>query len=208
MANLEAPPLTIPVDGDVLIHDLVERVRAGEIDAFEEILRLYERRVLGLAIQMGIRPADAQDVCQEVFLRVFRYLATYRSAQRFESWLWRISVNVVYDALRKNRNRGEVPWETTAEGRQSGTFRVGGLELSVENADLCAKLLARMVVLTPQERMAFVLRDLQDLETEEVGRAMGISTVTVRRHAAAARQKLRLTLIELAAPTSKDSSER
>ena len=175
-------------------RDLVERVRSGDQEAFEGIIRLHERRILGMAIQMGLSPADAQDACQEVFLRVFRYLGGFRAGERFEAWIWRIGVNVVYDLLRQRRDRVEVSWEGVFEGGEGAISRSGGLQISVENADLCAKLLSRMEVLTPQERMVFVLKDLQDLDTSEVARAMRISSITVRRHSASARQKLREVL--------------
>lgn len=182
------------------IQELVDRVRSGDLSAFEEILRLHERRILGMAVQMGLSPADAQDACQEVFLRVFRYLGGFQAGKNFEVWLWRIGVNVVYDALRRRRDRSEVPWDGLLEGAGPTPFRQGGLQIQVENADLCAKLLARMEILTPQERMVFVLRDLQELETAEVARAMRISTITVRRHGATARTKLRGVLEGLEQP--------
>jgi RNA polymerase sigma-70 factor, ECF subfamily len=178
-------------------RELVERVRAGDLDAFEGIIRLHERRILGMSIQMGLSPADAQDACQEVFLRVFKYLRGFRAGRSFESWLWRIGVNVVYDMLRSRRDRGEVSWEGVLQEAEGQTVRSGGLHLTVENADLCAKLLLRMEILTRQERMVFVLRELQDLDTAEVARAMGISSITVRRHGASARLKLREALEQL-----------
>ena len=178
--------------------ELVERIRSGDLDAFEGIIRLHERRILGMAVQMGLSPADAQDVCQEVFLRVFRYLSGFRAGRRFESWLWRIAVNVVYDTLRQRRDRDEVSWEGVFEAGEGAVSRAGGLQITVENADLCAKLLSRMEALTPQERMVFVLKQLQDMDTADVARAMRISSITVRRHSASARQKLREILRDLA----------
>ena len=176
-------------------RELVERIRSGDLEAFEGILRLHERRVLGMAVQMGLSPADAQDACQEVFLRVFRYLGGFRAGERFESWLWRIAVNVVYDILRTRRDREEVSWEGVFRGGEGAMpTRVEGLQIALENADLCAKVLTRMEVLTPQERMVFVLKELQDLDTAEVARAMRISSITVRRHSASGRRKLREVL--------------
>jgi len=175
-------------------RELVERIRSGDLEAFEEIIRLHERRILGMSVQMGLSPSDAQDVCQEAFLRVFRYLGSFRTGQSFEAWLWRIAVNVVYDALRARRDRVEVSWDGVFRGGEGVMSRSAGLQVTVENADLCAKLLSRMEVLTPRERMVFVLKDLQDLDTVEVARAMRISSITVRRHLASGRRKLREVL--------------
>lgn len=178
-------------------RELVARIRSGDLEAFEGIIRLHERRILGMAVQMGLSPADAQDACQEVFLRVFRYLGGFRAGERFESWLWRIAVNVVYDTLRTRRDREEVSWEGVFQGGEGVMSRSESLQISVENADLCAKILTRMEVLTPQERMVFVLKELQDLDTAEVARAMRISSITVRRHSTSGRRKLREVLRSL-----------
>jgi RNA polymerase sigma-70 factor (ECF subfamily) len=171
--------------------ELIERIRAGDLDAFEEIIRRHERRILGMAVQMGLAPEDAQDAAQEVFLRVFRYLSGFQPGRNFEVWVWRIAVNVVYDALRRRRDRGEVSWETLLETGSSEPSSPSKVHFQLENADLCARLLRHMDKLSRQERMVFTLRELQELETSEVARAMGISTITVRRHSASARQKLR-----------------
>src|SRR2546425_4776644 len=105
----DAPPLEISLARRM--EGLVERIRTGDTNALEEIIRVHERRILGMSVQMGLSPADAQDACQEVFLRVFRYLSGFQPGKVFEAWLWRIAVNVIYDSLRKRRDRGEVAWE-------------------------------------------------------------------------------------------------
>lgn len=200
----EAPVMPAAEERNRAVEDLIERVRAGDPTAFEEIIRLHERRLLGMAVQMGLSPQDAQDAAQEVFLRVFRYLPGFQAGRSFDVWIWKIAVNVVYDTLRRRRDRGEISWEALIEHRGETAVRAGGLQISLENADLCRKLLERMDVLSKQERMVFVLRELQELETAEVARAMGISTITVRRHDASARHKLRKVLESiLSTPDSK-----
>ena len=206
MSVSDAPPLEVMSHRGV--QDLVERIRSGDSHAFEEIIRLHERRVLAMAIQMGLSPQDAQDVCQEVFLRVFRYLSGFRAGLVFEAWLCRIAVHVIYDALRKRRDRGEISWEGAFGPQGETSAQTAGLHLGVENADLCGKLLDRMQVLTPQERMVFVLRDLQDLDTLEVARALRVSPITVRRHSATARQKLKEVLRALIGRDEEDSHQK
>jgi len=190
----EAPSLDSAEQRARELGDLVERARAGDAAAFEEIIRRHERRVLSMAVQMGLGREDAQDAGQEIFLRVFRYLAGFQAGKNFEVWLWKIAVNVVYDFLRRRRDRGEISWETLQEGTVETLSAESTIHLQVENADLCARLLRQMGSLSKQERMVFVLREMQDLDTGQVARAMGISTITVRRHAASARQKLRRLL--------------
>jgi RNA polymerase sigma-70 factor (ECF subfamily) len=190
----EAPALETAESRNERALALVERIRSGDLSAFEEIIHRHERRILGMAVQMGLAPEDAQDACQEVFLRVFRYLAGFQSGKNFEVWIWKIGVNVVYDLLRKRRDRSEISWETLlAQGGVEPSLP-SGIHFHLENTDLCARLLRHMGKLSPQERMAFVLKELQDLDTVDVARAMGISSITVRRHHSSARQKLRKEL--------------
>ncbi len=176
------------------VEELIERIRAGELDAFEEIIRLYERRVLSMAIHMGLTPQDSQDAAQEVFLRVFRYLAKFDPGRSFEAWIWKICVHVVFNSLRRRRNRGEVSWEALLGEGGEEPAQSDGLQVQIENSQLCSRLLSHLGVLSRQERMVFVLRELQELDTAEVARAMGISAITVRRHGATARSKLRRTM--------------
>jgi len=200
-----SPPVELAQPREPATRSLVERVRTGDLEAFEQIVRLHERRILAMAVQMGLSPVDAQDVCQEVFLRVYRSLSSFRADRNFEVWLWRIGVNVIYDALRKRRDRGEISWDWMYSEEGAFPTRRGGVQLALENADLCAKALTLLELLTPQERMVFVLRDLQDLDTGEVAKALGISAITVRRHGASARRKLRGALQELSGAPGRES---
>jgi RNA polymerase sigma-70 factor, ECF subfamily len=194
LAITEAPALETAESRNQEALVLIERIRSGDVGAFEEIIQRHERRIIGMAIQMGLAPEDAQDASQEVFLRVFRYLAGFHSDKNFEVWIWRIGVNVVYDLLRKRRDRSEISWETLLDQGGAEPSLPSGIHLHLENTDLCARLLKHMGKLSPQERMVFVLKELQDLDTADVARAMGISSITVRRHHSSARRKLRKAL--------------
>lgn len=198
----DAPALEAAPSKAREVEELIERIRAGDLDAFEEIIRLYERRVLSMGIQMGLTPQDSQDAAQEVFLRVFRYLSRFQPGRSFDAWIWKIGVNVVFSSLRRRRDRGEVSWEVVVGEGEREPAQANGLQLQLENSQLCSRLLSHMGALSRQERMVFVLRELQELETAEVARAMGISTITVRRHGASARTKLR-TAMESAGIRSK-----
>jgi RNA polymerase sigma-70 factor, ECF subfamily len=198
LATTHAPALETAESRNREVLELIERIRSGDLSAFEEIIRRHERRILGMAVQMGLAPEDAKDASQEVFLRVFRYLAGFQAGKNFEVWIWKIAVNVVYDLLRSRRDRAEISWETHLEHGGEEPAGQSGIHFHVENADLCSRLLKQLGRLSRHERMVFVLRDLQDLDTVEVARAMGISAITVRRHGSAARQKLRKAMEGLA----------
>ena len=174
------------------ISALVERAKMGEADAFDDLMRLYERRVISVGIQMGL-PADAAlDACQDTFVKVFRYIRRFRSGESFYRWLYRITVNTVYDHLRQRNPKWTVSMEDAGRERTEGVREPGvPMEQRVQSADLLRKALSALDRLSRQERIVFVLRDLQQVPTEEVGRILGLSRITVRRHCMLARRKLR-----------------
>ena len=88
-------------------HDLIERARDGDAPAFNEIVRAYRRRILGTITRLIGRPEDVEDVGQEVFLRLYDSLDQLRTAEMFEPWLYRLTVNACYDYLRRQKRRKE-----------------------------------------------------------------------------------------------------
>ena len=174
------------------VTGLVVRAQAGDTAAFDDLMVLYERRVISLGMQMGLSNADAQDACQDAFIKVFRYIRCFRSGGSFFKWLYRIAIHAIYDHLRRNRTCGTISIEDLSPS-QIGRIRETGPSLAgrVEAAELASKLLAGLDRLSRRERVVFVLRDLQGIGTGEIGSILCLSQVTVRRHCMTARQKLR-----------------
>lgn len=171
---------------------LVEKAKAGSADAFDALMRLYERRIISIGVQMGLSRDDALDACQDAFVKVFRYIGKFRSGESFFRWLYRIAVHAIYDQKRRARPAGvisieEVPGAEAAELRD----RTTQVDAALESADLAHKLMRGLDTLSRQERIVFVLRDLQEIDTAEIGRILRLSQVTVRRHCMSARSKLR-----------------
>lgn len=176
-------------------EDLVLAARRGEVRALERLLDRHQGRVIRTLRLLGIPPDDREDVAQEVMIRVFRHLDGYRPGNPFTGWLYRVTVNSAHDYRRRRgrRGRAEAPWnealETTAD---SGP---GPSETVTAREDLRRTLEAALTVLSDRERAVFVLREMEDLDTGEVARALGISTITVRRHLGLARKHLRKALL-------------
>ena len=171
---------------------LVERAKTGDPQAFDDLMRSYERRIIAIGIHMGLSRDDAMDACQDSFVKVFRYIGCFRSGESFFRWLYRIAVNVIYDHLGRNRGRAMVSAEEIGSTRWASLRDdATPADRLLESADLVRKLLAGMDHLTRQERIVFVLRDLQEVSTGEIGKILRVSQVTVRRHCMSARQKLR-----------------
>lgn len=201
----EVRPAAPAAAESIEITALVDRAKAGDALAFEGLMRLYERRVILLAMQMGLSREDALDTCQETFVKVFRYIGRFRSGESFFKWLYRIAIHAIYDQLRKSRAMGMVSIEEMAPEEEAGLAGPApSLARTVEAADLAAKILAGMSGLTRRERVVFVLRDLHEMSTQEIGGILRLSQITVRRHCASARQKLRERLFPSNSERSRD----
>ena len=196
----QAPPVTAESRE---VTALVERAKLGDAAGFEGLMRLYERRVILLGMQMGLRREDAHDACQETFIKVFRYIGRFRTGESFFKWLYRIAIHAIYDQLKKNRAVGMVSIEELGPDEAAGLGAASpSLDRQVEAADLASKILAGMASLSRRERVVFALRDLHEMSTQEIGSILRLSQITVRRHCCTARQKLRERLFPLGSERS------
>ena len=185
---------TIPAarEESAAVTELIERAKRGEEAAFGDLMRLYERRIIAIGMQMGLSHDDALDACQDTFVKVFHYISSFRSGEIFYRWLYRIAMNAICDHLRWSRPSGVVSIETIGPAETAG-MQTGAtpVDVEVERADLARKVLKGLGILSERERMVFVLRDLQEMKSEEIGRILGLSQITIRRHCMSARRKLR-----------------
>lgn len=171
---------------------LAERVRDGDLDAFDDLMRLTQGRVAGVAARLLGRTDEVRDACQEVYLRLFRYRSRFRSGHDVRAWLYRITVNVCRDAARRGRSR---PTQTLTEGADDPAFEPEAPH-DVEGDALLSErrraLLRAVEELPERERAALVLRDLEGLDATEVAAILGSRPGTVRAQVASARTKLRV----------------
>ncbi|HWC77884.1 MAG TPA: RNA polymerase sigma factor [Blastocatellia bacterium] len=172
---------------------IVERAKEGDSDAFEHILTCHQHKVVAIAWRILGNREDARDAAQEVFLRVYRHLKKFRAGEDFAGWLYRITINVCRDV---HRRRGPSHrFESFDSNRNS---RIAEIQDSsdVEAATIVLQeqaIVARaLATLSPKEREAIVLRDLEGLPTEEVARILGSSATTVRSQISSARTKIKL----------------
>jgi len=178
---------------DLSLAPVIERAKAGDMAAFEQIITCHQHRVLSIAWRMLGNREDARDAAQEVFLRVYKYLRGYKAEQRFTGWLYRIAVNVCNDLARK-RNRADL-FSSIEDELEAGRLDALASEDDVERAAIKsqqqAMIAQALATLSKKERTAIVLRDLEGLETEEVARILGSSQTTVRSQISAARAKIK-----------------
>jgi len=183
-----------PTDLEPSDDALVAEARDGKVRAFEALLDRHEARVLRILRLLGIVSQDLEDVAQDVFSRVFRHLSAYRPGRSFEAWLYRVTTNAAHDHRSRlgRRNQREVPWAEGLDPAESGQ----DAGEAVEGQEIRQALERALAMLSDRERAVFVLRELEEMETAEVARVLGISAITVRRHLSLARRRLRTILIE------------
>ena len=176
------------------LASLIERAKAGDTAAFEQLVVSCQRKVISTAWRMLGNEEDAQDAAQEVFLRAYKYLDSFKLDQDFAGWLYRIAINVCRDHMRKRsryhhldsfeaeRDRGSLDSMASSENVEAAAIKSQERALVMEALNTLSK----------KERAALVLRDLEGLTTEEVARVLGSSPVTVRSQVASARAKIKL----------------
>lgn len=183
---------------------------AGDTGAFEVLVSRHQARVYRLACRLTRSETDAQDVLQETFLAVYRSLPSFRGASRFSTWLYRIATNAALMHQRRlGRQRTEPLDAYLPRFDENGQHRAPPEDLQVASrADeiLDRKLLAEraregLERLPDIYRDAFVLRDLEELSTDEVADLLGIDGAAVRQRVHRARLMLRGYLSHLVGVT-------
>jgi RNA polymerase sigma-70 factor (ECF subfamily) len=165
--------------GDV---QLVERCLAGDGTAWEDLVRVHTRRVYAICYRFTGSSADAQDLTQDVFLRVFKSLASFRSGTgSFTVWLTRLTRNLLIDHYRRtkaDRLTGSVEDHLPVlEERSAASGRTEGMLAGREASELIQHALQR---LSPELRETVILRDLEEMEYREIAEALEIPEGTVK----------------------------
>jgi RNA polymerase sigma-70 factor, ECF subfamily len=180
-----------PADPETTFAQLAARARAGDAEAFDRLMILTQRKVVATAWRMLGNREDARDAAQETFLRAFKYLDRYDQRQDFQGWLHQITVNVCRDAVRK-RGGSMAPHDAERELEALESVAAGDdTEAAVLRAQERAIVARALASLPEKERAALVLRDLENLSTEEVARRLGSRPVTIRSQICSARMKVR-----------------
>ena len=188
-------PVNALTQNQTSLTRLIERAASGDTAAFEQIMIHSQQRVMAMTWRMLGNEADARDASQEVFLRVYKYLARFKQDQDFFAWLYQITVNVCRDNAKKRQHHSDRFDSLEARGAEAA-FAVVAEQEDAEEAltrtqqrELIAKAMA---TLPDKERASIVLRDLEGLTTDEVARILKSSSTTVRSQISSARKKIKV----------------
>jgi RNA polymerase sigma-70 factor (ECF subfamily) len=188
-----------PIDPDSL---LVDRVKRGDMHAFEMLVVKYQRRVQRLVARMVRDPEQVEDIAQETFIRAYRALPQFRGESAFYTWLYRIAVNTAKKTL-MDMKRDPVVTESALASRGESN-ETSSLENELSTAEtpeavLASREIARTVnaaieALPDDLRQAIVLREIEGLAYEEIASAMNCPIGTVRSRIFRAREAIALRL--------------
>src|SRR5579863_8567930 len=175
---------------------LVARAREGDLAAFNELVNSYSRKIFRLAKHITQNDEDAEDVLQETFLKAFEHLGDFQGQSKFYTWIVRIAVNEALMRLRKRKTDRSVPLDEPVElGEETVQREIAVWEDNPEqqySQEEWRRILDEAVEsLKPDFRTVFVLRDIEELSTEETAETLGISVPAVKSRLLRARLALR-----------------
>lgn len=162
--------------------DLVTRCLRGENQAWEELLRAHSRKVYNLCYRFSGRAVEAEDLTQEIFIKIFQTLRTYDAGQgTFSTWLNRVARNHLVDHYRRTRkDRLTSSLEEDLGSLEEGPGAVVGPMVQLEARERKELLQAALARLSPDMREAVILRDFQDLDYQEIAQILNVPEGTVK----------------------------
>lgn len=189
--------------------EAIRQACKGDADGFEVLYELHGRRVYGLCLRMTRNPAEAEELTQECFMRLFRKLPTYRGESSFATWLHRLAVNTVLMELRKNR-LSEVSLDATAEPgeEEAAPFpEHGGPDLRLSGVVDRVNLGRAIGRLPAGKKEIFILHDVEGYEHHEIAQMLGCSVGNCKSQLFKARLELRSLLRETLRSRAREKRE-
>ncbi len=180
-------------------HELVAAVRKGDTASFEVLLRKYQHRVFATARRYARREEEIEDIVQEVFIKAFQKLDTFRGEAPFEHWLMRLAVRTCYDFLRSHRRNREQRFADLSDPEQDWLERfVAEPEHAPEDAEAARTLVKRLMeMLSPKARLIITLLEIEERSVKEIAELTGWSVPLVKVRAFRARAEMRKCLQRL-----------
>ena len=177
--------------------ELISRVREGDVQAFYDLVRPYERAIFLAALSLVRNEADAEDVAQEAALKAFKNLSRFRQEAKFSTWVIQITLNEAKMKLRKDRRH---LYESLDEGKQNDEGDYVPKDFAdwreipseaLEQSELRQALAKAMDSLPEKYRTVLIFRDVQQLSINETADALGLSEANVKTRLCRARLQMR-----------------
>jgi RNA polymerase sigma-70 factor, ECF subfamily len=191
--RVTTPAVQVPaveLDAD---EEIVARCCSGDREAFAKLVLKYQSRVLTLATRILDNRSEAEDIAQDIFVKVFQSLHDFRGASRFSTWLYRITVNHCLNHLRRRARQQQTlvvtePEEWMQESSASNPHK------RLEQKERWALVQAKLQLLSPEHRTIILLRDFEGLSYDEIAEVLQLESGTVKSRLHRARMELKALL--------------
>ncbi len=181
---------------------LILQCRAGDQAAFRELVKRYQQKAYGIAFSMLRDSDDAMDVTQEAFIKVHRYLDNFKGSSSFYTWLYRITVNLCIDHIRKNKKAQTVDYDDAMDHdeAQGGELLPSTLEMdparNLDRRELREMIDRALETLSPTHRAVILMREVEGLSYREMSEVMEVSMGTIMSRLFHARRRMQAALLE------------
>ena len=198
---------------DIQEQNWIAAAQTGDQSAFEQLVRLYEKRVYALTSRMGRNPADAEEAAQEAFLAAWQGLAFFRGESSFSTWLYRLASNACVDLLRREgRHRSAAgPSLNDEEAAMDVADDAPSPHALAERAELRQQIEAGLSALPEEYRQVLILREMHQQTYDEIAEILSLDLGTVKSRINRGRKRLRKILLDSgnfsASPASKEAEK-
>ena len=186
-----------PADDGSEDFDLMKRIARGDESAFRELLIRHQDAVLGTVAKMLGNPSDAEDIAQQVFLRIWQHAKSYRPDAKFTTYLFTITRNLVFNETRRRSRKKEISLDTadtSGSHHEPGDAPHRQPDASLLEAELRIAVDRAIASLPETQRLAVILRRYEDLSYEEIAEVLELSVSAVKSQLFRARNSLREAL--------------
>src|ERR1700754_2075144 len=173
--------------------ELIERARSGDDGAFNQVVQVYRKRILGTIARLIGRPEDVEDVGQEVFLRLYYSLEQLRTPEVFEPWLYRLTVNAAYDYLRRQKRRHESRMSDLSEQQVMMADAVAGGKVSKEElrrTNMKEFVDSLLDSVSEEDRVLLTLKEVEGLSLKELEQVYQVNENALKVRLFRARQRV------------------
>jgi RNA polymerase sigma-70 factor (ECF subfamily) len=192
---------TQPKENKKLEEALVRQFQGGDLEAYDKIAEIYQKKIYGLSFNLTRNQMDAQDVTQEVLLTLFRKIHTFQGKSAFSSWVYRITLNASYMKLRSKKKEPNVSIDELMPSYNGAGFQQEKIQDWSENTESLLftnetrDVINKAIELLPEkEKVVFLLRDVEGLSTEKAGEILDLTVPAVKSRLHRARLFLRKKL--------------
>ena len=182
-------------------EDLVRKFQGGDLEAFDKLAQIYQKKIYGLSFNLTRNQMDAQDVTQEVLLTIYRKVHTFQGKSAFSSWVYRVTLNATYMKLRSKKKDPKISIEDMLPSFNGSGYQQEKIQDWSENTESLlftneTKSVIQKAVdqLPEKEKVVFMLRDVEGLSTEKVGKILDLTIPAVKSRLHRARLFLRKKL--------------